>query len=478
MGINENVQKASKWSLLTELLTKLMSPIVNMILARLISPEAFGMVATITMVTSFADLFTDSGFQKYLVQRKMTDSQELDKDTNVAFWTNLSLSIMLWFLIFLFRDGLAVAVGNKGLGNAISIATLSLPLTSFSSIQMARFRRDFDFKTLFWAKIIGILIPLFVTLPLAFVLKNYWAIVIGNIAVNLSNAVLLTIRSKWKPSLYFSFLRLKKMLSFSMWTLLEQLLGWANLNVAIFIVGRFLSPYYLGLYKTSIATTNQIMLILVNAFSPVLFSALSRLKDDSESFLEMYYSFIRKTGFIVLPLGIGIFIFKDLFVKILLGSQWSEAATFIGLWGMLKAINIIFGYYSMEVFVALGRPKYSVITQILELVVLLPVLIFTVPYGYKAVYLSRCAVVIWSIIIEMLFLHIVAKISVMRSLKSTRESIVSTLIMGCVGGAISQIYDNVIWSFFSVVICIFIYFITMLITSEGRKIVKEFLRRD
>ena len=117
-------------------------------------------------------------------------------------------------------------------------------------------------------------------------------------------------------------------------------------------------------------------------------------------------------------------------------------------------------------------------TQILELVVLLPVLIFTVPYGYKAVYLSRCAVVIWSIIIEMLFLHIVAKISVMRSLKSTRASIVSTLIMGCVGGAISQIYDNIIWSFFSVIICIFIYFITMLVTSEGRKIVKEFLRRD
>lgn len=476
MGINENVQKASKWSLLTELLTKLMSPIVNMILARLISPEAFGMVATITMVTSFADLFTDSGFQKYLIQRKITDSQELDKDTNVAFWTNLSLSIILWLLILLFRDGLAVAVGNKGLGNAISIAALSLPLTSFSSIQMARFRRDFDFKTLFLAKIIGILIPLFVTLPLAFVLKNYWAIVIGNIAVNLSNAVLLTIRSKWKPSLYFSFFRLKNMFSFSMWTLLEQLLGWANLNVAIFIVGRFLSPYYLGLYKTSIATTNQIMLILVNAFSPVLFSALSRLKEDSESFLEMYYSFIQKTGFIVLPLGVGIYVFKDLFVKILLGNQWNEAAAFVGLWGMLKAINIIFGYYSMEVFVALGKPKYSVITQILELVILLPVLVFTVPYGYKVVYLSRCTVVIWSIIIEIFFLYIVAGISPMRSLKSTWSSIVSTLIMGGIGCSISRIHNSIIWELFSVLICIITYFVTMLATSEGRIIVKNFFK--
>lgn len=160
MDISKNVQAASKWSLLTELLSKVMSPLVNMILARLITPEAFGMVATITMVTSFADIFTDAGFQKFLIQKKETSPDDLDRDTNVAFWTNLSLSIVLWGLIFLFRDRLAAGVGSPELGNAIAIAALSLPLTSFSSIQMARYRRDFDFQTLFFARLVGILVQI------------------------------------------------------------------------------------------------------------------------------------------------------------------------------------------------------------------------------------------------------------------------------------------------------------------------------
>ena len=290
MDLNNNVRKASKWSLFTEILTKLMSPVVNMVLARLISPEAFGMVATITMVTSFADIFTDAGFQKYIIQKQVDTETDLDRKTNVAFWTNLMLSIMLWGIITYFRHDIAYLVGNEGLGNAIAIAALSLPLTSFSSIQMARYKRSFDFKTLFFAKLLGIFIPLLVTIPLAFLLRTFWAIVIGNIAVNLSNAILLTARSKWKPNLYYSFSLLKEMISFSLWTLFEQLLGWANLNIGIFIVGRYMSEYYLGLYKTSMATTNQVMLIFVNAFSPVLLSALSRLKDDKNEFNELFNS--------------------------------------------------------------------------------------------------------------------------------------------------------------------------------------------
>ena len=148
MNISEKVNSASKWSLITELLSKLVSPVMNMILARLLAPEAFGMVATITMVTSFADIFTDAGFQKFLVQGEFKGDNELDKSTNVAFWTNFSISMIAWVLIVTFRHQLAMAVGNQGLGNALAIAACTIPLTSFSSIQMARYRRDFDFRTL------------------------------------------------------------------------------------------------------------------------------------------------------------------------------------------------------------------------------------------------------------------------------------------------------------------------------------------
>ena len=159
---------AAKWSSITEIIAKLITPISNMILARLLTPEAFGVVATVTMIFSFADMFTDSGFQKFLVQHEFENEFEKEKSINVAFWTNLILSFIIWIVISVFSEDIAILVGNPGLGNVFRVACISLPLTSFSSIQMALYQREFDFKTLFSVRMVGISIPLFVTVPLAF----------------------------------------------------------------------------------------------------------------------------------------------------------------------------------------------------------------------------------------------------------------------------------------------------------------------
>ena len=211
----ERVQKgaaqATKWSAGTEIAAKLVSPVVNMVLARVLTPEAFGVVANISVVVSFAEIFTDAGFQKYLVQHDFQNKDELDQHTNVAFWSNFVLSWFLWCSIFFMRDPLAALLGNAALGPAIAIASLAIPMASFSSIQMARYRRDFDFKTLFYVRLIGMFIPLAVTVPLALILKNYWALVIGTLASNFVNALVLTLRSNWKPKLYYRFVVLKEM---------------------------------------------------------------------------------------------------------------------------------------------------------------------------------------------------------------------------------------------------------------------------
>ena len=180
-NLDKKIGRATKWSSLTELIAKLISPVVNMVLARILAPEAFGVVATITMVISFAEIFTDAGFQKYLIQHEFESEDDLNKSTNVAFWTNLFVSVLICGVIFLFRDPIAVMVGSPGLGNSISIASILLIIVAFSSIQMARFKRSFDFKTLFYIRVGTSLIPLVITVPLAFILKNYWALLIGNI---------------------------------------------------------------------------------------------------------------------------------------------------------------------------------------------------------------------------------------------------------------------------------------------------------
>ncbi|MFZ2537546.1 MAG: oligosaccharide flippase family protein, partial [Oscillospiraceae bacterium] len=163
------VGNAAKWSSLTQITSKLISPITNMILARLLAPEVFGIVATVTMIISFAEMFTDAGFQKYLVQHEFKNEVEKSQSADVAFWTNLGISLFIWGNIIIFRNPLADAVGNNGLGHVIAIACAQVPMTSFSSIQMALYRRKFDFKALFKVQTISALIPLFVTVPLAIV---------------------------------------------------------------------------------------------------------------------------------------------------------------------------------------------------------------------------------------------------------------------------------------------------------------------
>ena len=343
--INQKTARATRWSTITEIVSKLVSPIVNMILARLLTPEAFGVVATVTMVTSFTEIFADAGFQKYLVQHDFKDDDDLTNSTNVAFWTNLTISLVLWGIICGFSESIAGLVGNAGLGNVIIIAALSLPLTGLSSIQMARFKRDFNFKSLFFVRLVSISAPFFVTLPIAFATRSYWALICGTLATNLLNAIFLSIFSKWKPRFYFNFAKLKEMFSYSWWILLESITTWLSSNIGTFIVGLVLSDYYLGLYKTSMTTVNQITTLITAATSMPLFAALSRLKDDKENLFLTYRQYVQAIALLVVPLGVGIWLYRDFVTFVLLGEQWTEAADFVGLWGLTSSISLVLGTY-------------------------------------------------------------------------------------------------------------------------------------
>ena len=191
--LNSKVVSATKWSSITEIAAKLVAPITTMVLARLLTPDAFGVLVTAQMVISFAEIFTDAGFQKYIVQHEFKDDDDKFKSTAVAFWANLIMSLVIWAGISIFANPIATLVGCKGNGIVIAVSCICIPLAAFSSIQMALFRRDLDFKTLFWVRIIGILIPIVVTVPLAFATRSYWSLIIGMVALNFSNAFICSV---------------------------------------------------------------------------------------------------------------------------------------------------------------------------------------------------------------------------------------------------------------------------------------------
>ena len=462
------VGNATKWSAITEILSKIVTPISNMILARILAPEAFGIVATITMITSFADIFTDAGFQKYIIQHQFKDENEKEKNITVAFWTNLAVSCFIWLMIVIFVKPLSVMVGTVGNEQAVIVASLVLILTAFSSIQISIYKSIFDFKTLFIVKSILIVVPFVVTIPVALITRSFWALIIGNLVLNLTNAVILTIKSPWKPCLFYDIKILKEMLSFSIWSLVDNVLNWFTTWGDTFIIGITLTNYYVGLYKTSMNTVNSIMAIITGATTSVLLTALSKLQNDKKEFDKMLFKFQHLTSMVLFPLGTGVFLYRKLITTILLGSQWVEAENFVGMWGLMSAIAVPFNTYGSCVCVAKGKPKLSAIAQIAQIVVLFPVVYYTSGFGFAALYTARTFIRVEGIVVFVLIMKLCFQISVIQMMKEMTVPIFCSMVMAGVSFILQMFSDSFVWSIVSILICIIIYFLTILLFPRER----------
>lgn len=464
--LRNKIGNAAKWSSVTEVIAKVITPITNMILARLLAPEAFGVIATVTMIISFVDMFTDAGFQKYLVQHEFENNKEKEQSTNVAFITNLFISVFLWSFIIIFRNPIADIVGNPGLGNVIAIACIQLPLTSFSSIQMALYRRDFNFKTLFYVRMVKSVLPLIITVPLAIAGLSYWALIIGTICGELSNALILTIKSKWKPSLFYSLSLLKDMLSFSIWTLLESISIWLTLWFDVFIIGSSFSQYYLGLYKNSLNMVNALMAVVSSAIIPILFSSLSRLQNNDIAYKKMYYTAQRFSAYLIFPMGVGLFLYSNLATNLMFGSKWSEASNIVGIWSLMAAIGIVFSNFNGEVYRSKGKPKLSFVYQMIHLCFLVPSCLIAIRYGFWALVYTRSLMRIQGTITGFIFMKAFMGFSIKDMLHNTIKPAFCTILMGLVAFLLKQVSSSVSWSFISIIICIVVYAISLILISR------------
>ncbi|WPL42903.1 lipopolysaccharide biosynthesis protein [Priestia megaterium] len=478
-NLQEKVISSTKWSTLTEVVARLVSPITNMILARILVPEAFGVVATITMITSFAEMLSSAGFQKYLVQHEFKDDVEKHKHTNVAFITNLGLSLLLWIIICIFNEPIALLVGNPGLGHVIAIACIQLPLTAFSSIQMALYRRSFDFKTLFIVKMIGISIPIVITIPLAFFGLSYWALIIGTISMYFLNAFILTIKSEWKPKRFYDIEILKEMLSFSMWSLIESISIWLTLWADVFIIGSLLNEYYLGLYKTSTIMVNALMALVTASVIPILFSTLSRLQNDEFAFKKVFYKYQRIVAYCILPMGFGVFIYSDLATHIMLGEQWNQASKIIGIWALTSSLLITTSHFNSEVYRSKGNPKLSFISQLISLSFLIPTCLISINYGFWALVYSRALIRLQSIITGFIIMKFIMDFPIISTLKNISKPFLFTITMTLLAMFLSRISDSTLWSFTSIVIsAIFYICLALLFAKDDVKSIKNVLKKN
>ncbi len=466
---NNKVLSATKWSAITEIVAKLLVPITNMILARLLAPEAYGVVATVTMVISFAEIFSDAGFQKYLVQKEFQDEQEQSVHVNIAFWTNLAVSLAIWLVICVFCDPIAAMVGSPGHGILIVVAGASLPVLAFSSIQMALLRRQFAYKKLFKIRMVSIAVPFCVTIPLAICGAGYWALIVGTLCGNVANAVVLIFLTKWRPQFTYSFRVLKEMFSFSIWSTVEAFTVWLTNWADIFIVGQVLSSYFLGIYKTAPSTIGGIVGIVTGTTTNILFASLSRLQTDEEAYRRQFFSFQRIVAILVLPMGVGIFLFRDMATDLLLGSKWQEAELMMGLWGLTSAFVVIYSNYASEIYRSKGKPMYSALVQVGHILALIPVCWIYANRGFQELVVARCLIRFQLIAIQLLVLGICFRFPVLKLIRQNIPAMACAGLMGVCGYGLRSFNSSIWWNFFVIFLCVVIYVLLLCVTKTGRE---------
>lgn len=417
---------------MAEICSKITSPLTSMILARLIAPEEFGVIAIINMFISSLDILTDGGFGKYIIQRNFKDERQMDEVLNVAFWTNFFLSLLISIVIILNSSRLADFFSNSHLDLAFKVMTISVLSTSFSSIQLNILRRHLEYKKLFQIRMIVAFLPLIVTVSLAFYLKNFWALLIGQTVVAVTYAILLFINSVWKPKLYYSFSVLKEMFSFSFWSLMEASAHWAIFWIDTAIISLYYSGYYIGIYKNSQMILISIFSIVSATMSPVLMSTLSRIADQTEYF-KVYQKIFSLISYIVIPMGLGLIFFPQIVTNILLGNQWEEAYIVFQYGGFMMMNSILFYSFPAEVFKSKGQPIELFKVQFLYLLCLIPGMFYFSKIGFNSVVYFRSLSILLLVGISLYFLNKLYGWSIKEIILSAVTGLKSSLLLIIVG---------------------------------------------
>lgn len=469
------VINAVKWSIITEFVVKFISPISSMILARLLSPREFGIVATVVMIVSLADIFTEAGFQRYIIQHIFSDTKDEEESICVAFWTNLGISILLWLMIFVFSSSIAKIVGNPGMGRVIWIGALVLPLTSFSSIQMAVYKKNLNFKEISWVRILIKLVPLVVVVPLAYLGFSFWSLIIGNIASELLSAIILTARSNWKPKFFYSISKLTKMLSFCVWSIGEAFSSWLISNLGIFIIGTMLSEYYLGVYKTATTIVSQIISIVTASTIGVLISALSSVQNNQQEYDKIYFAFLQGIGIIVIPLGVGMLLYSDLVCNILLGSQWNDAIVVVGVWGFILSESVIFNSMSGAVIISKGRPKELFLANISQAILMIPAFYIGAKFNFKKMVIISSIVRIELCVVQTVIACKLSGINIFEIFKTIKKYVIATIVMSLLSIILLKKSDLILLQILSVFGCCLVYFLVLYILPDGREELKKYI---
>lgn len=423
-NLKKDTTKGVFWSLIERFGTQGVQFLVMLVMARLLSPNDYGVVGLLVVFVSIAQAFVDGGFSQALIRKK--DRTEIDNST--VFYFNIVVSVVIYLIFYLFAPYVSVFYNMPTLTPFMRVICLSIIINAFGVVQRALFNANIDFKAQAKASLIAIVISGAIGISLALRGFGPWALVWQQLSNLIVNTLFLWIYSEWRPLLAYSWKSFNELFSFGSKLLATSLLNAIYNNIQTIVIGKLYSAKSLGLYSRAAHFADLPSQQFTSVFMRVTFPVLCKVQDDLERLTSVYRRMLRVSAYIVFPLLIGMAAVAHPMIRVFIGEQWIECAymlqiiCFAEMWYPIHAINL-------DILQVSGRSDLFLKIEIYKKIVSLALLAISAPFGIIAMCYSNLLSSLICLYINTYYSSKILGISLLSQLKDLFPTISLAMVM-------------------------------------------------
>ena len=424
------IVRGTFWSALSTFFSRGLRFLVTIVLARLLLPVDFGLVAMSSLVMDVAELLSDLGLGAALIQRKRLDDQHLV----TCFWANQAMGAVLWVLTTAASPLIAGFYHNPSVQPVLSVMAFNFLIAPIGSVPWVLLNRELRFKELMIAQSVATVVRGGVSLVLAWHGFGVWSLVWGPLAGTASGSIINWGFCRWRPKFGWSWSHFRELFRFGRNVFGERFLGYFSANTDYIVTGRVLGATTLGIYNFSYQLPHLVETHLAPIVNRVLFPILSRVQDDRERLRCVYLQSLRWIAIVSVPCSVGLFVVAPELVPFIYGAKWQgvvQPLQILCLAGLLHALTTTVWMLQQ----AIGKPGIGFAWNAATVPLIVVTLIFSSRWGIIGIAVTMLIV---SVTLSLAIQHITNRLiglSWARWIATVRPAVVAAIGMGLIVAA-------------------------------------------
>jgi teichuronic acid exporter len=373
------------WSLLDKLVNQAGNFALLVYLSKILSPSDFGLIAMLTIFLAVAQSLTDSGFSQALIQKSKNATED---DFSTVFYVNLTVSILLYFLLYISAPSIAYFYQQPELIDLSRILFLVVVINSIALVPRSKLLIAIDFRTQSLINSVSMIVSAVVAVFMVQDGFGYWSLVGMNLIKSLVNSTLLLIISKWYPKKVFSKQSFISLFSFGSKLLVAGIIATAVQNLYSVLIGRYFNATQVGYFQQGFNYTNIISSTLSSVVQGVTYPLMTSIQEDEKRLVEVYIKVMGVVTLLTFPVFVGFVAVAEEFVLIFLGDKWISIIPILIILSLARSLTPI-SSLNLNILNARGRSELFLKADLMKLPISIIALLVAVPYGIFAVAVSQ-----------------------------------------------------------------------------------------